>query len=424
MGHRNRIIRGIRLTEGVTLEFLAEILIAVICGIGCGTITGITPGVHINLVSVILVGISPALLTIFHPIALACFLIAMSITHTFTDSLPSTFLGAPDPEMALNALPCHRMLLLGRGYDAVKLTVIGSLFALIITISLFPLLIFATPFIYSFVKPYIGWILVAVILYVILLEKGWKKKAIALFIFLLSGFLGLAVFGMPNLDQPLFAMLSGLFGVSTLLISLKDKNNIPPQESLPDSLVLEKGQIAKPSIVAVFSGALTGIFPGLGGAQAALIGFQLIGNLGNYAFIILVAGINTVGMAFALVTLYAIDKPRNGSIVALQQIMQNVTINEMALYVAVILLVAGIAAVWTLFLAKKFAKLITKVNYRKICIGIIFFICMMTLYFNGLLGILILFTATMVGLLPAFFSVKRSLAMGCLILPVICYFLL
>jgi putative membrane protein len=403
---------------------LAEILIAIFIGIAAGTVTGITPGIHINLVSVILVSISAALLHIVQPITLAVFLIAMSITHTFTDALPSTFLGAPDAEMALNALPGHRMLLQGRGYDAVKLTVIGSLFSLMLVIALFPALIFATPYIYNLVKDFIGWILVAVIVYVIFLEKGLKKKIIALAIFLLSGFLGLAVFGIPNLDQPLFAMLSGLFGVSTLLISLKDKNNIPPQQFEPDSLKLEKGHAWKPSVAAVFSGTLTGLFPGLGGAQAALIGFQLIGNLGNFAFIILVAGINTANMAFSLVTLYAIDKPRNGSIVALQQIMETVTVNEMLIYVAVMLIVAGIAAVWTLKLAKYFAKFITKVNYQKICYAIIFFIVMMTIYFNGILGLLILFTATMLGMLPAFFSVKRSLAMGCLILPVICYFLL
>ena len=33
----------------------------------------------------------------------------MAITHTFLDILPSTFLGAPNEENAISALPAHRL---------------------------------------------------------------------------------------------------------------------------------------------------------------------------------------------------------------------------------------------------------------------------------------------------------------------------
>jgi putative membrane protein len=36
-------------------------------------------------------------------------------------------LGAPDESKALNVLPGHRMLMEGKGFEAVKLNVIGSL---------------------------------------------------------------------------------------------------------------------------------------------------------------------------------------------------------------------------------------------------------------------------------------------------------
>jgi len=49
-------------------------------------------------------------------------------------------------------------------------------------------------------------------------EKGIDKKFWALAVFLMAGILGIIDLTMPNLKQPLFPMLSGLFGVSMLVV--------------------------------------------------------------------------------------------------------------------------------------------------------------------------------------------------------------
>ena len=103
-----------------------EILIAVFLGCLMGVVTGLTPGLQINLVALILFSISPFLLGCTNVIAVASFIIAMSITHTFTDFISATYLGAPADDTALAVLPAHRLLLDGMGHEAVKLTVIGS----------------------------------------------------------------------------------------------------------------------------------------------------------------------------------------------------------------------------------------------------------------------------------------------------------
>jgi len=399
-----------------------EITIAIICGLGAGTITGLIPGIHINLVSVILVSISGFFLRIIDPIHLAVFIISMAVTHTFLDSIPSIFLGAPDADMALNVLPGHRMLMKGQGYEAVKLTVIGSLLSLIIIIVLMPLMIQLAPAIYSFLQPYIGWILAVIVVYIILIEHGWSKKIFGLFVFLLSGFLGLIVLNNFILNQPLFALLSGLFGVSTLLISLQN-NNIIPAQSFDSSLSVGTKNTVKAISAAVFSGSLTGLFPGLGAAQAAIIGMQLVGKIGMYGFMILIGGINTVNFVFSLVTFYTLEKARNGGIVAVQKIVHTISLSDLIVIIGAVLVVGGVAALLALSISKLFARIIGKFNYRKICYSIIFLITILALFFDGLLGFLVLFTATMVGMLPAFFVVKRSLAMGCLLLPVIIFFL-
>ena len=72
---------------------IVEIILALLFGVLIGTLTGLTPGIHIYLVAVVTLSSSPLLLQYTTPIVLSVFIIALSITHTFVDFLPSTFLG-------------------------------------------------------------------------------------------------------------------------------------------------------------------------------------------------------------------------------------------------------------------------------------------------------------------------------------------
>jgi putative membrane protein len=100
----------------------------------------------------------------------------MSITHSFLDFIPSVFLGAPDSDTALSILPGHKLLLEGKAYEAVKLTVIGSLGALVFSVLLVPLLIPFIEYIYPFLRRYIAYILILIVVYMILKDnnKFWN----------------------------------------------------------------------------------------------------------------------------------------------------------------------------------------------------------------------------------------------------------
>lgn len=400
-----------------------EIILALILGIIAGVCTGLIPGLHINLIAMILISISGYLLGFTNPLVLAVFIIAMSITHTFLDAIPSIFLGAPDADMVLSVLPGHKLLLEGRGYEAVKLTVIGSLLSLFAVIIIIPFMIPIIPFIYKFLQPYMGYILIGVVLFMVLKEKGFIQITWGFFVFFLSGILGLLVLTMNKIDQPLFHLLSGLFGVSTLIVSLSQNVKIPKQKI---SEKIEVGFITKVKVIsaAVFSGSLTGIFPGLGAAQASIIGMQLVGNIGNYGFLILIGGVNTVNFVFSIATFFSIEKARNGAIVAVMEIIKSININELVLFLVVGIIVGCIAAILALGFTRIFSKLMSKVNYRMVCISIISLIIIISLIFDGILGFLILITSTFTGILAPMLGVKRSHAMGCLLLPVILFFVL
>lgn len=199
---------------------LFELFVAVLVGVVIGVFTGLTPGIHINLVSIIVVSIAPVLLQYVSLLSVCAFIISMSITHTFLDAVPGIYLGAPDADQALNVLPGHRFLLRGEGHQAVLYTVIGSLLVILLSLLLFPLFLFLMDISYPYIRGWTGILLVLVMAYLILKESSWKKRVLALLMFLLAGVLGLCVLNIPVFEQPLFPLLSGLFGFSILLLSL------------------------------------------------------------------------------------------------------------------------------------------------------------------------------------------------------------
>jgi len=400
-----------------------QILLAIFLGCTAGIVTGLIPGIHINLVSLLLVSLSGYMLGFTSPLVLAVFIISMAVTHTFLDPIPSIFLGAPDADQALNVLPGHKLLMKGMGYEAVKLTVIGSLLSLILTLILIPFMLPLVPGIYSFLQPYMGYILIGVVVFMVLKEKGFNGIFWGAVIFLLSGILGMIVLGFPNLNQPLFPMLSGLFGLSVLITSLNDNVEVPKQRITE---IIEVGKTNKIKAIgaAVFSGSLTGIFPGLGAAQAAIIGMQLVGEIGMYAFMILIGGINTVNFVFSLATFYTLEKARNGAIVAVLEIIKSINLSELIILMCAALIAGGAATFLTLKITRVFSKMINLINYRMICISIISLITILAFVFSGFVGLLVLATSAALGMVGPIVGVKRSNAMGCLLLPVIFYFLI
>ncbi|MEM4244750.1 MAG: tripartite tricarboxylate transporter permease [Candidatus Nanoarchaeia archaeon] len=399
---------------------LFEILLAVVVGCFLGVFTGLCPGVHINLVAVLILTYSVFFLKFVSPLFLAVVIASMSITHTFLDTIPSIFLGAPDSDTVLSVLPGHRMLIKGRGYEAVMLTVVGSLGALVIVIALTPLVVFAVSKGYPLIKPFIGFVLVFSSAFLIWREK--KGRYWALVLFLLSGSVGILVLNVLTLNDPLFPMLSGLFGTSMLVISVRENTKIPKQKH--KSITISKKCFWQALFSSVFSSSLCSFLPALGPTQAAIIGSQFCKRLGDKGFLVLVGGISTVNMALSFVSLYVIGKARNGSIVTMSEIISNFNSDLMILFLGVALLSACIATFLAVFFTSRFSAWICRVNYKALCISIVIFIVLLVIFLSGFLGLLVLCVSTFVGLFPAYLGIGRNHMMGCLILPVILYFFL
>ncbi|AJF62377.1 MAG: hypothetical protein QT11_C0001G0228 [archaeon GW2011_AR20] len=396
-----------------------EIFLAILVGCLLGIITGITPGIHINLVSVIILSLSPFLSQHVSVLTLAVVIIAMSITHTFLDALPSIFLGAPDSGLELSVLPGHKLLLEGRGYEAVVLTAIGSLFAVIMMVAFAPIGLPFIKWVYPLIQRFIPYVLIFFSLLLIYREK--KSRTLALIIFLLAGVLGLITLNL-QLKEPLFPLLSGLFGISILLTSVFQKTKIPKQKFT--EVTLSGKEISKAMGSGFFASFLLGLFPGLGASQAAIVATSGQKEIKPEKFLVIVGGINTFVMIVSFLALYSIDKARSGSVVVISKLLENFTLNHLALFLAASLISAGIATYLTLKFAKLFSKLMSKVNYNKLCLFIILLIIVLVAILTGWIGLFVLIVSTSIGLIPNLAGIGKNHLMGCLILPVILFFLL
>lgn len=392
-------------------------LLMIFLGLIVGSITGLIPGLHINNVCTIIIGASSFLLQHFSGLELSIFITSTAITHTFLDSIPSIFLGAPSSDSdALVVLPGHKMLLQGRGKEAVILTVIGSLFSLVLSVALLPFLIILFRTIYPFVKDWTGLILLVASMLIIF--RG-NNRMMSLLFFLFSGILG--VVGFEKLDSDaLMPMLSGLFGVSILLLSINGNAAIPEQRN-GTRIRISKKHMMKGVGGATFASAIAAFLPGFGNAQAAILAQSVIGRMSTEGTLMLLGGINTANMAISVATLLAIDKARNGAMTTINEL---VGINaDIAFNIIGAALVAGGIAVW---LAKKYSEkfsiIIRKIDYKKLITSIIVLIIATALFSSGAKGLLLLMTATAIGISASLLNVAKNNLMGCLILPVVLYF--
>lgn len=398
---------------------LLEIFIAIFLGLLFGVITGLIPGIHPNLVSTLLLASSPFLLNITSPLIVAVFITTMAISNTYLNNLPAVYLGAPDSETILSVLPAHRLLLQGRGHEAIVWMGISALFCLILTIIATPLLLLIIPSLYLLLKKYIGYILILAVSFLILRES--KSKTWALICFLISGVFGIATFNFHPLSEPLFPLLSGMFGLSSLFLSLKENIKIPEQEI---TQIKTTQNIQKPIWITIITGIFFSLFPGLGPSQAAIISSQLIKNITTEQFLIITGGLNTVNMLTSFITLYTIDKARNGAIVVMSQILQTFNMKYLILLLGVCLIAGGLSTILTIKISKMFSSLITKINYQKLCWSVIIFIVIITILLTNVQGLFILAISTFIGFIPVVKGIGRSHLMGCLLLPIILYFLL
>lgn len=395
---------------------LFEIFLFLIAGIIIGTFTGLIPGVHINLISAVVISIASSLLLKINAIYLVTFIVSMSITHTFVDFIPSVLLGCPDTDTELSILPGHELLKSGHGYQAIMLTLYGSIASILILILIAFPFGFLIKISYNHLIKFIPFLLIATMVFLVYKEK---KKFNAILVIILSGILGYLVLNYPSLNQPFLPLLTGLFGASNLILSIKNKTQIPKQE-----ISKPKAKLFKPLLGSLIASPICTILPGLGSGQASIIGHSIANKSDDKkGFLVLLGATNTLVMGFSFITLFLISKTRTGSALAIQELLGKINLETTILIISIILISGIISFYHTNYLAKIFVKKIQKINYTKISIAILIFLMILITTISGLTGLLVLIASTLTGIYCISLKVRRTNMMGCLLIPTIILYL-
>jgi len=443
---------------------LLLILLFCVLGVITGIATGLLPGLHVNNIALILLSLSGVIVGTFSFlysygiseefifILIAIFILSVSISHTFHDVIPSTFLGAPDEDMALSVLPAHSLLLEGKGYEAVALSALGSYGAIIFCfLILFPIrFIIGNPlFFYETLREIMFWVLVAISILMIGTEKAkinlFGLKGIipsflgmifAIFVFLLSGVFGIIIFSIP-IDSPiglsspvLFPALAGLFGTPTLLTSLMTKPVIPKQNI--EEPILDK-KFKKSAFLSIITGSLGGILvsiiPGITSATGTILAMNARGESNKKQTIVTLSAVNTACAFFVVVVLFIILRSRSGATLAAKELISvkewtSFFMPSTLSYMLIALLLGGTLSYFsTLFVGKIFAKHFANMSYTLVVKLTISLVVFLVFLFTGFIGIIILLVATCIGLLPVEWGIRRSHCMGILLFPIILYFM-
>ncbi len=397
---------------------MIEILLGTFIGVMLGTLSGIIPGVHSNTLAGVLLSLQVAFLSFFSPLVLAGAMFAALITHTFVDSIPSTFLGIPDADTSLAVLPAHALCLEGNGEEAVRIAALGSACVMVIAVPLSILCFFLLPALQPYFDWWIGILLISTMGYMIVTSEcpGW-----ALALFGVSGILGifalryafLSWHTLAGSSAILMPLLTGLFGISVLLTA--SQGTMPEQHFR--GIRMEDRTIMNYSVVGTFAGVAVGWLPGFSTASANSVLASLIGYEKNRrTYILATSAANTSNAFIGLAALFALSRMRNGVMVALSELPLP-TMSELT----IIGVLAACAAYGITVGLSRSASRFNGIDGKLLNRAVIVFIILLCIFLTGPFGVVILILATALGLVPHLVNIPRVFCMGAIIAPVILY---
>ncbi|MDA3856138.1 MAG: tripartite tricarboxylate transporter permease [Candidatus Woesearchaeota archaeon] len=393
------------------------LIIPIILGILFGTLTGLIPGLHINMIASLIIVNLASLLIYFNKTEISILVLTMSITHTFVDFIPSIVFGIPSEDTALSVLPAHRLTLEGKAYQALFLSSIGSLASIIFLILIGPIFFLTIQSIYPIFQKITPYLLLITILILILTEKTISKIFWAIIITLFAAGLGIIALNSPHSKQPLLILFSGIFGISTLLYSLKSNEKIPKQD-LTIKFKADKN-FFKSIFIGGISASFCSITPGIGNSQAATLSTLFFKKINTELFIVTLGIINTTNFILSILTFYLINRARNGAIIAISQIQTTISQNQLILFLIITILISIIAFFLTLKLGKILIQIFTKINQKKFNIIIILSLTILIISITNFFSTLILIASISLGTLCIHLNIKRVHLMNVLIIPIV-----
>lgn len=412
-------------------------LLYIILGVLVGGLISVLPSVHIYNIAPLFIIFAPSLG--IPPEGLLFFLLGNVIGFAIINTISMVFFSAPDDTTFLILFPTQIMLANGRAFEVAILMGLGGLIGALLLAALSPLLFLIMPKFMSIIMPHLHWILALFMFYILLSEfpkdigigkskirrfmSGWRNLAAGYLTFFLSALLGFIIMnsGIIPVEAAYFGLLPafvGLFAIPSLIMNIVSRVRVPEQKiqkSIDASII----DIAKGGLAGFSGGLFAAVFPALTGGMGSLIAGQATGEREESQFIISMATSRFayyVGAFFLLfIPGYTVVRGGLANLAATVYIPQKYS--EFYIAAAGIAL-GGVIAFFLLFVVSYFiAKYIHKIRYDYFSMVIIVILFIIVYFTTGVIGILIMFVSTGIGLIPLLFGSRRLHCLAVILFP-------
>lgn len=386
-------------------------------GVALGGISGLVPGLHANNMALLLAGIAPSIPG--PPLYVGMAMLAAGVVHTFLEIVPALALGVPDPAMAAAALPGHRLVLEGRGREALRLSALGSAAAVAFAAPLAIPITRAMVRLWPLLRANLAVVLGSVAAALFLTERGLGSKLVGAVAFGLSALLGLGTLDLSP-EAPLAAggmlapLFAGLFGAPVLIDAIGGEG-VPPQGGT--EIAASTRSVLGLSGLGTLAGAIVGYVPAVSSAVAATLSLLAVpGRYGARGFVVVTSGVNTANTIFAIFALVAIGSPRTGVLVAVESASVPLSLPHL---LSAVVIGAGAGAVAVLTVGDRYLDVVGRMDPARLSVALLCGLAALSYLFAGTTGVAAYVAATAVGLVPARFHARRANLMGVLIGPIL-----
>ncbi len=421
-------------------DFMAYVLFTLL-GTLIGSILSLIPSLHVYNVLGILVMFSETIAVHVSLDRIAFMLIGMVVAYGFLNTLSTVYIGAPDDSTIFVVFPSQKYLLVRRGHEATLLVGIGGLAGIAFLVAFSPLAVTIFPPLRQLLSDHLLWILVAITIYMFMTEfpretdrpktrkgrlwEAWRSLIMGWMVFGLSGLLGFITFNKPitpfqNAFQNLLPVFIGLFAIPWMLLNIISRVKVPEQY-IAESVDVDPVEIFRGASAGCLGGIFAAFFPMVTGGIGAFLAGHATAQKGDRPFLIS-QGANRVVYyvgSFLLLFVPTLHLTRGGAAWILTTMYQPKTWQEYYTAVAMIALSGGISFILLVYASKLYARLVSKVSYRKLSALGLTAVIAIVLIFTGPAGLLVAMTAAGIGLMANLFHTRRMNLLGCLLLPMI-----
>ena len=384
-------------------------------GVALGTASGLVPGLHANNFALLLAAFAASIPA--DPLLIGVAMLTAGVVHTFLDIVPALALGVPDAAMAIAALPGHRLVLAGRGREALRLSAVGSAMAVGIALPLAIPITWLMIHGYPTIRAHLWVVLGAIVCLLVVTESTPQAAAGGLFGFLLAAVLGWAVLDVSP-EAPLGSgsmltpLLTGLFGAPILLDAMGG-GGVPPQADA--KLTMAHKDLGLTAGAGSIAGAIVGYLPGISAAIASVLALPAVPNRDvDRGFIVATSGANTANTVFALFALVALGTPRTGVMVAVDTTGVPLVVPVL---LAAVLVGAACGTLLVIGVGDWYLQTVGTLDYTVVSLVVLAFLGALAFGLTGWFGVGVFAVSTVVGLVPTRFGARRVHLMGVLIGP-------